>query len=1284
MRTLVFGRALAIAVLVATVLAWGTAAAQEVDPLTLELTSSRELCTANTLTELSWIISGGRPPYTLSIDGETVDAAAESHRVNCGAIPADPMGPVPGTTPTKTFRASVTDSQATPVTATDAVQVELAEALPAPTGIETASLSVVIGVRWTPKPAPAEGVSRPARFLPQGLFLVRHRLLDADSWTYELRAELRFPWWIVLLDEGTRELMFAELRDPLEAETPEALDWSAATRAATHAPPENLTATATHNTVTVTWQRQPDALKTSVFVRLLAQDPYDGSLADFVQETGVTGDASVTFEHLPPDAEFVARVEYGDDVSASVSVRTTAAPDGYDYAAIPQGAQNLRATLSDTGTRITVTWDDPYPGNENHYDAHLIDVETGRRLDRADIVLAGTNSWSTTGSAAFGRVRLGREYRVYVGHDAIPFTEASILVTTPDLPPSSRAAARAAAQNVDPLTLELASSRALCTANTLTELSWSISGGIPPYTLSIDGETVAANAESHRANCGPIPTDPLSGDPLPGPTKTFTATVTDSQSPPDPAMATVAVDLAPPLRAPQNLRYRSYVDYVLVFWDEVAGAGADSPSTLDPASRDGYWTTRGTLRTRLVTDEAWTYQELEGRLGVILDPLPGLRILQTAVVRHPLELETPEALSWTEELTYAATSQAQNVRIEATHDTVTVSWDRQPYAMGQDIRIYLFNTSRQRTMRSWEEPGLTGRHEVIFTHVPPDQDYQLTIFMLDAEARTAPPEHTLRTLPPPPGWTAPPRGAQNLRATFSADHLTITWDLPYPGVPPSFWLQIENADTGQLLYTQRPYDTTNWEIPLTRFLRSASRYRITVRHNGLVSTVAEIVIQRPAASAAAAQEVDPLTLELTSSRDLCTANTLTELSWIISGGRPPYTLSIDGETVAANAESHRVNCGAIPADPMGPVPGTTPAKTFRASITDSQATPSTASASTSVDLAPPLPAPSISYTSHEGFVIIGSDWNHAADHSTTSLLIRFRETGADAWDYALHPSGSVRRPEYELSATLGDRAAATAAMRDVIESETPGSLNWSDAVRVASAIAPQNVRATATHDTIAVSWDKQPYMSGQRWVVSLTSDSFNGVWSKSLHQVVAETGRQEIDFPGVAPDTTYIISVRIAVPDGKQISTTTVSTSSPPPGWMPPPRGPQNLRATTAHDSITVSWDLPYPGARDYWLVRLFEESSGNEWNFRFIGSEKTWTIRSARNAAPLKAATSYRILVSHVTLVSGDAEIIVTTDSAPPVSSRIEAAEPSARAYRLLLCAAMARFYGWSLCHDR
>ena len=800
-------------------------------PLTLELASSRDLCTANTLTELSWTIAGGRPPYTLTIDGETVDANAESHRANCGPNPADPMGPVPGTTPAKTFRASVTDSQATPVTATADVQLELVEALPAPTGIEIASLSVVIGVTWTPKPAPAEGVSSQARFLPQGLFLVRHRLLDADSWTYELRADLRFPWWIVLLDEGTSELMFAELRDPLEAETPEALEWSAATRAATHAPPENLTAAATHNTVTVTWQRQPDALETWVFVRLLAQDPYDGSLADFVQETGVTGDASVTFEHLPPDAEFVARVEYGDDVSASVSVRTTAAPDGYDYAAIPQGAQNLRATLSDTGTRITVTWDDPYPGNENHYDAHLIDVETGRRLDRADIVLAGTNSWSTTGSAAFGRVQLGREYRVNVGHDAIPFTEASILVTTPEPPPSPPAARRAAAQ-ADPLTLELTSSRALCTANTLTELSWTIAGGRPPYTLTIDGETVDSEANSHRANCGPLPTDPFTNDPLPNPTKSFSATVTDSQTTPDSATDDVRVELVPPLPAPQNVQYASYVADVPVRWDPVPGAGAQSPRSIHPDSGTD-WQITGVVRTRLLDDRVWSYDVAGFAQGrKTLAPLAGLRVLSVAAVRHPLEVDTPEALNWSAELTYAATTEAQNVVLTVTHDTLTASWDKQPYARDQGIHaiLELEATGGERRLQLWEEEGVSGRHEVTIGDLPPETDFTFAIVMVDTSATSGNPfRRAVRTKPAPPGWIPLPTGAQNLRVTSSDDGHTISWDPPSPHSARSWALRVDNVATGRNVFHTFTSGATTWTISRDRLFSSA-RYRVTVVH----------------------------------------------------------------------------------------------------------------------------------------------------------------------------------------------------------------------------------------------------------------------------------------------------------------------------------------------------------------------------------------------------------------------------------------------------------------------
>ena len=810
-------------------------------PLTLELASSRALCTANTLTELSWTIAGGRPPYTLTIDGETVDAEADSHRANCGPIPTDPMGTVPGTTPTKTFRASVTDSQATPVTATDAVQVELAEALPAPTGIETASLSVVIGVRWTPKPAPAEGVSRPARFLPQGLFLLRHRLLDADSWTYELRADLKFPWWIVLLDEGTRELMFAELRHPLEAETPEALDWSVATRAATHAPPENLTATATHNTVTVTWQRQPHALETWVFVRLLAQDPYDGSLADFVQETGVTGDASVTFEHLPPDAEFVAKVEYGDDVSASVPVRTTAAPDGYDYAAIPQGAQNLRATLSDTGTRITVTWDDPYPGNENHYDAHLIDVETGCRLDRADIVLAGTNSWSTTGSAAFGRVQLGREYRVNVGHDAIPFTEASILVTTPDLPPSSRAAASAAAQEVDPLTLELTSSRDLCTANTLTELSWTISGGIPPYTLTIDGETVNPDAESHRANCGAIPTDPFTGDPVANPTKTFNATVTDSPSSPNTTSDTATVTLLDAIAAPTLLGLPLNTS---------EGVEMDSPT--DDWAPDFRTNGRTLLRYRPRGQDAWTNRLTPGEGSIPIKLDSGAYDSQLAYLRHPIEAATPDALNWSRTEVIERLLPAQNLSATAMHDSVTVAFDDQRgWWVATVILLQRDESGKLIGMATESFLSLASRtldsdtHRLTFSHLPPATMFTVPVRIGNADYPSTHASTTVRTQAAPFDWTPPARGPQNLHAVATHNSITVSWDPPFDGNDIGYYLQVFEAATGRHVSGDFPdASRRQWIVygGVYERLKPDTGYRVVVTHRGIPFTSAEIIV----------------------------------------------------------------------------------------------------------------------------------------------------------------------------------------------------------------------------------------------------------------------------------------------------------------------------------------------------------------------------------------------------------------------------------------------------------
>ncbi|MCY4618968.1 MAG: fibronectin type III domain-containing protein [Chloroflexi bacterium] len=62
----------------------------------------------------------------------------------------------------------------------------------------------------------------------------------------------------------------------------------------------------------------------------------------------------------------------------------------------------------------------------------------------------------------------------------------------------------AAAAPVQALALNLETTGKLCTANTSTELHWTITGGIPPFKLTIAGNQIDPDAESHRVNCGPL------------------------------------------------------------------------------------------------------------------------------------------------------------------------------------------------------------------------------------------------------------------------------------------------------------------------------------------------------------------------------------------------------------------------------------------------------------------------------------------------------------------------------------------------------------------------------------------------------------------------------------------------------------------------------------------------------------------------------------------------------------------------------------------------------------
>ena len=87
----------------------------------------------------------------------------------------------------------------------------------------------------------------------------------------------------------------------------------------------------------------------------------------------------------------------------------------------------------------------------------------------------------------------------------------------------------------------------VCTEAGTRELFWNIYGGVPPYTLTIEGESVDPDREYFSVFCGLRPSDPQPCDPKPKLHQTFSAVLTDSRGVTAEAEAQ-AVVAAPPNR----------------------------------------------------------------------------------------------------------------------------------------------------------------------------------------------------------------------------------------------------------------------------------------------------------------------------------------------------------------------------------------------------------------------------------------------------------------------------------------------------------------------------------------------------------------------------------------------------------------------------------------------------------------------------------------------------------------------------------------------------------------
>ena len=106
-------------------------------------------CTGIRWLELSWVITGGVPPYTLSIDGEPVDPGGRSTGVRCGLLPTDPQPCDPEPKLQQTYRIVATDSRGVSIAAEEQVAVAAPPQRPAPGAVLPGTTAAAVRLGWT-------------------------------------------------------------------------------------------------------------------------------------------------------------------------------------------------------------------------------------------------------------------------------------------------------------------------------------------------------------------------------------------------------------------------------------------------------------------------------------------------------------------------------------------------------------------------------------------------------------------------------------------------------------------------------------------------------------------------------------------------------------------------------------------------------------------------------------------------------------------------------------------------------------------------------------------------------------------------------------------------------------------------------------------------------------------------------------------------------------------------------------------------------------------------------
>ena len=365
------------AVVLAVVAVWMPASADG-EPLTLEIDVSPRTCTAGSLATVRWLISGDEGPYRLTIDGEAVDVGAESAAVRCGSDLSDAPAWLSEAARQMTIRAEVVDAAG----AAAGADTTLVPTPPLPPPRITAKIWQSWGDHRLATGYVYFGtignIGGEADAPPPGsrLYVVRWREAGERRWNYEAPGdgqEDRYPhtWKLGGLRTGAfYEFQASRLRDQIERETPEALRWSRSQTTVSAGPPRDVTAHATRNSVTVSWESNVESTEWVVSLTGHPESPdaYRRVRGPFDVDKRVADSAlhTVRFTDLLPGREYTVVIQQGMhsvQFEAEFDIRTEGAASEAELAA--QRPRITRAEFVD-GT-LHVEWLPPAVGAERYY-----------------------------------------------------------------------------------------------------------------------------------------------------------------------------------------------------------------------------------------------------------------------------------------------------------------------------------------------------------------------------------------------------------------------------------------------------------------------------------------------------------------------------------------------------------------------------------------------------------------------------------------------------------------------------------------------------------------------------------------------------------------------------------------------------------------------------------------------------------------------------------------------------------------------------------------------------